>query len=51
MVPMQCGIYTMEHYAAIKRCVYIYNGILLSYENHGMMPLAATWMDLEIILG
>ena len=29
--------------------VHIYNGILLSYKKHEIMPLAATWMDLEIV--
>ena len=31
--------------------VYIYNGILLSHKKKNeIMPLAATWMDLEIII-
>ena len=29
--------------------VQIYNGILLSHENNEIVPLAATWMYLEII--
>ena len=28
----------------------MYNGILLSHKNDEIMPLAATWMDLEIII-
>ena len=30
--------------------VHIYNGILLSHKKIEIMPLAATWMDLEIII-
>ena len=30
--------------------VYLHNGVLLNHENSEIMPFAATWMDLEIII-
>ena len=30
--------------------VYIYNGVLLSHKKNEIMPFAATWMDIEIII-
>ena len=33
-----------------KDVVHIYNGILLSHKENAVMPFAATWMDLEMII-
>ena len=34
----------------IKKLWYIYKRILLSHKKNEVMPLRATWMDLEIII-
>ena len=36
MFKKMCNIFTMEHYSAVKK--------------NEIMPIAATWMDLEIII-
>ena len=33
-----------------KYGVYIHNGILLSHKKTKIIPFAATWMDLEVII-
>ena len=33
-----------------KIFVHIYNGILFSHKKDEVMPFAATWMDLEVII-
>lgn len=30
--------------------IHIYSEILLSYEKHELLPISATWIDLEFIL-
>ena len=33
-----------------KNVAHIYNGILLSHKKNEIMPVAAMWMDLDIII-
>jgi len=34
----------------LEDVVYIHNGILLSHKKNDIMPLAATWMELENLI-
>ena len=33
-----------------EEVLHIYDGILLNHKKHQIMPFAATWMDIEIII-
>ena len=39
-----------KEYVNIYIYIYIYDGILLSTKKNEIMPFAATWIDLEVII-
>ena len=41
---------SIDRWTDKEHVVHIYNGILLSHKKNEIMPFAATWMDLEIII-
>ena len=48
---LRCGSNLNVHYQVTKEdVVHIHNGILLSHKKSEMMPFAATWMDLQMII-
>ena len=48
---LRCGSNLNVHYQVTKEdVVHIHNGILLSHKKSEMMPFAANWMDLQMII-
>ena len=47
---MEATLFPINRWIDKEDVVYIYNGILLSHKKNEIMPFAATWMDLEIII-